>query len=226
MDEKMRKALLIFAVLFLTSCAGLGRYVVSPSEKHVPSGTSQLVSVSPTRPGRPAVMTVWERSTKGWRRVFGPWPAAVGRNGFAPAGEKIEGDGRTPTGLFDLGVAFGREENLKTGLAYRQLTPDDFWIDDIASPRYNHWAQGIPHDATSYETMLRPDGLYDLGAVIRYNMDPVVSGQGSAIFLHIWHNGGRKPTAGCVALDRERLRTLLGWLDANKHPAVWLDPKH
>ena len=78
--------------------------------------------------------------------------------------------------------------------------------------------------AASYETMLRSDGLYDLGAVIRYNMDPVVSGQGSAIFIHIWRNGGRKPTAGCVALDQGRLRKLLGWLDANKHPAVWLDP--
>ena len=124
-----------------------------------------------------------------------------------------------------MGPAFGREEDLKTGLAYRELTSDDFWIDDIGSPRYNDWVQGIPHDAASYETMLRPDGLYDVGAVIRYNMDPVVSGQGSAIFIHIWRNGGRKPTAGCVALDEGRLRKLLAWLDVKKNPAVWLDPR-
>jgi L,D-peptidoglycan transpeptidase YkuD (ErfK/YbiS/YcfS/YnhG family) len=224
MDENMRKIILLFAVVFLTSCAGLGRYVVSPSGDKVPPGTAQIVSVSPRGAGHRAVMTAWERTPKGWRRVFGPWSAVAGRNGFAPEGEKLEGDGRTPSGLFEIGVAFGREEDLKTGLAYRQLTSDDFWVDDIGSPRYNHWVQGIPHDAASYETMLRSDGLYDVGVVIRYNMDPVVSGQGSAIFIHVWRTGGRKPTAGCVALDKERLRRLLAWLDVKKHPAVWLDP--
>jgi L,D-peptidoglycan transpeptidase YkuD (ErfK/YbiS/YcfS/YnhG family) len=70
--------------------------------------------------------------------------------------------------------------------------------------------------------MLRPDGLYDIGAVIEYNTSPVVPGQGSAIFLHIWRDGGRKPTAGCVALEKSRLRRLLAWLRADMKPVVFL----
>jgi len=74
--------------------------------------------------------------------------------------------------------------------------------------------------------MLRADGLYDAGAVIEYNTDPVVPGLGSAIFLHIWREDGAKPTAGCVALPEDRLRELLGWLDAEAAPVIFLGPPH
>jgi L,D-peptidoglycan transpeptidase YkuD (ErfK/YbiS/YcfS/YnhG family) len=215
---------LFLAVVFLTSC-GYGRYMTRPSEDKIPPGTNQVVEVvpHPHKSGFLAVVTGWEKRPSGWHRVIGPWPAVVGRSGFAPEGEKLEGDGRTPSGLFKIGSAFGREEDLLTGLAYRQLTPDDFWIDDSSSPRYNDWVQGVPHDATSYEHMLRSDGLYDVGAVIRYNMDPVVLDKGSAIFFHIWRSW-KKPTAGCIALDEGRLRQLMTWLDANKAPVAWLNP--
>jgi L,D-peptidoglycan transpeptidase YkuD (ErfK/YbiS/YcfS/YnhG family) len=45
---------------------------------------------------------------------------------------------------------------------------------------------------------------------------------GSAIFLHIWREAGRKPTAGCVALSETRLRKLLAWLDAGAAPVIIL----
>jgi L,D-peptidoglycan transpeptidase YkuD (ErfK/YbiS/YcfS/YnhG family) len=73
--------------------------------------------------------------------------------------------------------------------------------------------------------MLRPDGLYDLGAVIEYNTDPAIPGYGSAIFLHIWRAHGQKPTAGCVAIDRSHLEVLLRWLNAADHPMIILGPK-
>jgi L,D-peptidoglycan transpeptidase YkuD (ErfK/YbiS/YcfS/YnhG family) len=222
MVKIMKMLSCVLCLLSLTSC-GYGRYMTRPSEDKVPALTKQVVEVVP-RKGFSAVVSVWERTASGWSRVIGPWLAVVGRNGFAPDGEKQEGDGRTPSGLFPIGSAFGREADLATGLAYRQLTPDDFWVDDANSPRYNDWVQGVPHDVASYERMLRSDGLYDAGVVIRYNMDPVVPGKGSAIFFHIWRPGGQKPTAGCIAMDEGRLRKMMTWLDANKDPMAWLNP--
>jgi L,D-peptidoglycan transpeptidase YkuD (ErfK/YbiS/YcfS/YnhG family) len=168
-----------------------------------------------------ATVTAWTCAKGVWRKTFGPWPVVIGRNGFAPAGEKREGDGRTPSGVYALRLAFGREPVIKTGLVYRQATADDIWVDDVHSGLYNRWTI-LPTSAASYENMLRPDGLYDLGAVIEYNTDPVVAGYGSAIFMHIWRDHGRKPTAGCVALERWRLRHLLKWLRSDMNPVIVL----
>ena len=151
--------------------------------------------------------------------MLGPWPAVVGRNGIASLHEKKEGDGKTPSGAYPIVMAFGKEAVLKTGLVYRQTMDDDIWIDDSTSDQYNCWVK-LPTKAASYEKMRRKDGLYDLGAVIAYNIEPVVPGNGSAIFLHVWRDYGRKPTAGCVALDRGHLRRLLKWLRADKKPEV------
>jgi len=60
----------------------------------------------------------------------------------------------------------------------------------------------------SAEQMWRDDDLYDLLVVIRYNMEPVIPGAGSAIFLHI-ATPDFAPTAGCVAVKKEVLLSLL-----------------
>ncbi len=49
-----------------------------------------------------AALTAYQRAGQGWQRVFGPWTARIGRNGFAPRGLKREGDGRTPSGSLPL----------------------------------------------------------------------------------------------------------------------------
>ena len=54
-----------------------------------------------------ATLTAFERDGNGWRQVFGPWSAYVGRNGVAPYGEKREGDGRTPSGVYGFDFMFG-----------------------------------------------------------------------------------------------------------------------
>jgi len=50
-----------------------------------------------------------------------------------------------------------------------------------------------------HETLWREDHVYDLVAVLGHNDDPVVSGLGSAIFLHLARET-YAPTEGCVAL--------------------------
>jgi L,D-peptidoglycan transpeptidase YkuD (ErfK/YbiS/YcfS/YnhG family) len=56
--------------------------------------------------------------------------------------------------------------------------------------------------------MWRQDDLYDALVIIGYNMEPVVPGAGSAIFLHV-ATPEFAPTAGCVAVKKEVLLGLL-----------------
>jgi hypothetical protein len=55
--------------------------------------------------------------------------------------------------------------------------------------------------------------------VIGYNMEPVVPGAGSAIFLHI-ATPDFAPTAGCVAVEREILLELLPLLGPGSRIAI------
>ena len=89
------------------------------------------------------------------------------------------------------------------------LQPDDGWVDDPADPNYNRLVK-LPY-AASHETMWMAEPLYDLVVVIGYNTDPPVPGRGSATFLHI---AGPEfaPTAGCIAVARDVLGSLLGLL--------------
>lgn len=165
-------------------------------------------------------LTTWQRGSEGWSPIHGPMRAVIGPKGFAPPGEKREGDGRTPSGIFRIGTAFGYDPTIETKLDYRQATADDFWVDDPASPQYNRWVSGKP-EAKSFEK-LRQDA-YRRAAVIEYNTDPVVAGAGSAIFLHVW-GGPDKPTAGCVALAESGVSALLRWLDKSRKPVIVLNP--
>ena len=169
----------------------------------------------------------WERNDAGpagggagWAAVINPVKAVIGRKGLAPKGEKREGDGRTPSGVFALRRAFGYEEEVPTGLVYQRVTERDFWIDDPGSLQYNQWVAGdVPR--VSHEVLRRRDNLYKYAVVIEYNANPVVPGMGSAIFLHVWR-GANKPTAGCVAMAEIDLLRLLQWLDARQNPVILL----
>ncbi|MBN1364859.1 MAG: L,D-transpeptidase family protein [Syntrophaceae bacterium] len=160
-----------------------------------------------------------EKSGKIWKTSFDPFNAVIGKNGFAPAGEKKEGDGKTPSGIFSLKLAFGYPESVNTKMPYRQALPDDIWVDDPNANDYNHWTKKQKTLATSYEMMKREDNLYKFGVVIEYNTSPVIKGKGSAIFLHIW-KGKDTPTAGCVAVSEENILKILEWLDPAKSPVI------
>ncbi len=164
-------------------------------------------------------LSVWQRTSSTWQRVYAI-PVTLGRNGIAGNNLKREGDGHTPSGVYSITTAFGYADKIDTRLNYRQATTNDFWVDDVDSPQYNQWVQGLPN-ARSFEEMRRKDNLYSLGAVIEYNTNPIMPGHGSAIFLHIWRSY-YKPTAGCVAVSQRNLRKLLKFLDAQENPVIIL----
>jgi L,D-peptidoglycan transpeptidase YkuD (ErfK/YbiS/YcfS/YnhG family) len=133
--------------------------------------------------------------------------AAVGRSGVKA--DKHEGDGATPAGAYPLGTVYYRPDRIAppvSKLPVIPLTPNDEWVDDPGDANYNRLVS-LPYPASA-EQMWRDDDLYDALVVIGYNTDPVLSGVGSAIFLHIAASDFA-PTAGCIAVTREVLLDLL-----------------
>ena len=139
-----------------------------------------------------------------------------GNGVVCPAGSKRNRGMKVLTG-----PAFGYAASVNTGLAYRQATDIDFWVDDIHSMQYNQWVTGTPA-ANSFEHMKRRDNLYQYGIVIGYNTHPVIPGAGSAIFMHVWRRYD-SPTSGCVALDQRYLRKILRWLNQQYQPVIILE---
>jgi L,D-peptidoglycan transpeptidase YkuD (ErfK/YbiS/YcfS/YnhG family) len=147
--------------------------------------------------------------------VWGSWRmrCALGRGGISA--QKREGDGATPAGAFVMRQLLYRPDRRPlppTALPSKAIAPTDGWCDAPADPAYNRPVH-LPYPASA-ETLWRDDHLYDLLVVLGYNDDPVVPGQGSAIFLHL-AKPDYGPTEGCVALNREDLVAVL----AAAHPA-------
>ncbi len=137
-------------------------------------------------------------------RFGGRWfPCATGRGGIGA--KRAEGDGITPAGVHRIEAVLARPDRLRWPGA-RGIGPRDGWSDDPRDPAYNCPVQ-LPR-RFGHEVLRRPDGLYDLVAVLDWNRDPVVQGRGSAIFLHVWRKP-RFPTAGCVAFRRGDLEWIL-----------------
>lgn len=184
-----------------------------------------------------ALLQRWQRDRDGaWSPVGAPMAATLGRSGLAwglglhrvAAGPvKREGDGRAPAGVFSIGPAFGYASRPPGGVTwpYRAADARDYFVDDVASPDYNRWRR-IPDGEdnapelrwASCERMRRDDHVYEVGAVVEHN-DACVPGAGSAIFLHVWDRPGA-PTAGCTALSKQDVTTLLRWLDPAAAPVL------
>lgn len=184
------------------------------------SGSSQILLVGNIRRNSFDVrIFAFEKRKSRWQSAFAPIDGVIGRNGFAPPGEKREGDGRTPMGIFPLGMVFGYEPSLPTKMSYRQATYDDLWVDDVRADDYNQWVKRGTTKASTFERMRREDDLYKYGVVVEYNMNPVIKGYGSAIFLHLWRGRGM-PTEGCVAMAEAELVRIIRWLDPEAKPLV------
>ncbi len=131
----------------------------------------------------------------------------VGKNGLTE--QKQEGDHATPIGIFPLRKVYYRADRIikpRTILPVEPLSRLDGWCDDLKHTDYNRYIR-LPHPAR-HELLWREDHVYDLIVVIGYNDNPVVSGRGSAIFMHL-QRPDQTPTEGCLALSESELRSVL-----------------
>ena len=163
-----------------------------------------------------ATLTAFSRTASGWRQVFGPWTTRIGYNGFAPPGQKREGDGRSPTGAFGFQFMFGVEPNPGVRYSYRPALTTSWWDDDPRSAHYNEWVDSRSGDPGRAPEAMRQVPSYRYGVVIAYNVGRT-PGAGSAIFLHVAHTGA---TSGCVSLPEPELLDVLRWLDPAQSPRI------
>ena len=184
----------------------------------------QLLIVYNERPeDQKAVLVAMEKKANGWQKVLEPTLAGVGINGFAKPEEKVEGDGKSPTGFFSLGHLFSYEKVVETKMPYTQTTHEDKWIDDPESKDYNRYVRGET-EAKSYENLLLDNDLYKYCMVIEYNTNPIVKGKGSAIFFHLSEDPPG-PTAGCIAITEDNMEWILKWLNPKLNPSIIMGNK-
>lgn len=165
-----------------------------------------------------AIFVALEKKDGSWALKFDPIEVGVGKNGFAASGDKREGDGKSPTGIFRLGKLYSYEKQINTLLENQQTAAEDKWIDDPDSEDYNTYVKGATN-AKSYENLLLKNDAYKYCIVVEYNTNPIIKGEGSAIFFHL---GVKKPyfTAGCVAIDEDNMKSIVNWLDPKLNPSI------
>lgn len=182
---------------------------------------TQVISVtSASYRSTTATVRAFAKTASGWHQVAGPWSAWIGQQGFAPPGQKREGDLRTPSGSFTFSFMFGVGPNPGVHYSWRHAGRFDYWDDDPASPRYNLWTNIRHHDAGRSPEPLHVTPSYEDVAAIDYNAART-PGRGSAIFLHVTHHS---PTTGCIALPRRHLLRLLRWLRPRDHARIIMGP--
>ncbi len=166
-----------------------------------------------------------------WRQVGGEVKVKLGEKGLGVGSgdmdlsygvnrkyKKVEGDKKSPAGVFRLGYAFGKGgvPPYKGSWKWEQVSQGDVWVDDVNSASYNtrqRAEEGV--DWTSAEELK----MYRLGVVVEHNTEDVQKGRGSAIFLHTW-SVGEGATLGCTSMKEGDLTSVLGWLDASKAPRL------
>ncbi|MAI49108.1 MAG: hypothetical protein CMM16_03515 [Rhodospirillaceae bacterium] len=154
-------------------------------------------------------LTVSSQGSIGWAVFRGrQYRCAIGRGGISAC--KIEGDGASPVGNFNLTkVLYRPDRGAKplTTIAIDVISASDGWCDSPDHEDYNTLV-ALPH-AARCEALWRDDALYDIVVVTNHNSDPVVPRAGSAIFIHIAAGPGYPPTEGCVAFARHDLELIL-----------------
>ncbi len=240
MMTTVRRSLLASATALVAAChvtPGPG-----PSAPPPLAGATQLVVV--TTPGWDSTTGELRRFVRSdthssWSPDGGPVPIVVGRTGlawgigfdrFAVPGSptagprKMEGDGRSPAGVFPLDTAFGfspADSMRSVRLPYVQLTSTTECVDDTTSVHYNTVVNRDAVTRVDWQSAehMRKVAQYRLGVIVGYNASPPVKARGSCIFFHIWA-GPRSTTVGCTALDESELERLMLWLDPQARPVV------
>ena len=133
---------------------------------------------------------------------------SVGKKGFSK--NKIEGDYKTPVGIFDLGYIYYRSDRIqkpKSEIKICKIKKNMGWCDDPSSRHYNKLIKIKKNLKSSYEKLYRKDSKYDLLILIKYNHKKVKKNKGSAIFLHLTNN--YSATKGCVAIKKKDFLILI-----------------
>lgn len=230
----MKKAFyILISIMLISSCNSLKKNFSLPVESK-----QMLLVLTDSETSRKGTMFLYERTAKTWQELAISIPVCVGKNGLAwgkglhqeeiidgfPV--KNEGDGKSPAGIFGIRAVFGYAPNVDgLKMPYIPVSEITECVDDVNSQHYNQVVNKTElekagkFDWNSSEKMRFMGEVYEIGAIVEHNMDPVKNGYGSCIFLHIW-SGADSYTAGCTSMSPENMKRLAGWLDKSKKPVM------
>lgn len=171
-----------------------------------------------------------------WIQMGNYLQAVLGRNGLGSGNgletintselpTKVEGDGRSPAGIFKLGSAFGYANTYEMNglkIPYIQITETCECVDDKESEYYNQIVNRNNIDTVDWhssEKMFFADIWYEQGIVIEYNTNSISHGAGSCIFLHNW-SSPNETSAGCTEIEPSELKNIINWLDSSANPLI------
>lgn len=214
----MKKRLLTGMVIMGMICVSraIGIKAAALDKYDIPEHTTQVAFVKYKRNGG-TFLRYYEKKENGkWKKRWS-CPACVGRNGI---GKTREGDGKTPSGVYSLGQAFGIKDNPGTKMPYIKVNRQHYWCGDWYNGTYNKL---IRQDKTNHrcrgEHLIQYKGVYNYSIFIEYNKKGVPK-KGSAIFLHC--SSGRS-TAGCVAIPEKYMKKILKRLNPSENPKIIIE---
>ena len=178
--------------------------VTAPSMNDLPPRCRHLSAGHRARRG-----VRWVRLSRP-RSACGGWPGQSDFRSLASDGEplKVEGDNRSPAGVFALGSTFGFDVLDAPGHIALERQ-QHICVDDVASPYYDQIvSRAEAGPGTSAEEM-RDIATYRRGIVIDLPRERAQR-TGSCIFVHIW-NGSGIGTGGCVGLPEPSVAALQTW---------------
>jgi L,D-peptidoglycan transpeptidase YkuD (ErfK/YbiS/YcfS/YnhG family) len=205
----VRALLFAFGASFVSSAAS-AQTCPAPLEQArrlvLVTATSMMATVGTAR--------LFERASPqdAWKPAALPETVMLGHTGvawglgfhpFASDGEpnKAEGDGRTPAGIYPIGVSFGFAASPRPG--HIRIVRDTVCVDDPASPAYNSITSRRLVGPKVHGENMRAVRRYRRGLVVDYPTDAQARG-GSCIFIHV-QRASMAPTEGCVALPEARV---------------------
>jgi len=158
-------------------------------------------------------MTIYLKKKQSLQMDVFNFKCSIGKKGLSK--NKIEGDLKTPVGVFSLGNLYYRSDRVdkpKTTLKCIKIDKNMGWCDDpLNKEKYNKLIK--VNKKIKHEKLYRRDHKYDLLIPIKYNFNKRVPGKGSCIFIHLTRNYA--PTAGCISLKKKDLLILLKLIKKN-----------
>lgn len=174
-----------------------------------------------------ALLHTFEKNNHEWVETSPAFKVNLGIRGMAYPGQKKEGDLKTPSGLYPIPFVFGYKKDINTKMNFVVVGKNHVWVCDSLSEEYNKLivdVDGKYKNNQKNEKLFRPDVLNKYAIAIGYNMNPIVRGKGSAIFMHVQRYTNHK-TAGCISMPEQKIADLIKWLDPHKFPYIYISKR-
>ena len=136
---------------------------------------------------------------------------AIGKRGIGT--KKKEGDQITPKGKFKIkGIMYRKDRipSFKSKIKKLTIKRNMGWCDDPRSKYYNKLIK-FPFKYSA-EQLYRKDNIYDIILILNYNINPIIKGKGSAIFIHVAKKNYNN-TLGCIAVSKKNLKKIINRID-------------